>query len=253
MPVDRVPKSAFVANMGHELRTPLNAIIGFSELLLDDSANVSPEEQREFLGDILTNARHLLRLINDILDLSKVEAGQMELRSEEFRVAELIDGALDTLRPLAAKKQIRSEVTIDPALTTLKADPGRIKQVLDTLLSNAINFTPEGGRVGVDAYPDRGLAHFVVWDTGIGIEPADQVTIFEEFQQLETTGAERSEGTGLGLALARKFVELHGGRIWVESECGKGSRFTFTLPVAEPAPSTLSTPSGAGTPSSGSR
>lgn len=224
-------KSQFLANMSHELRTPLNAIIGFSELQLDESIALTPEERREFLGNILSSGRHLLRLINDILDLSKVEAGRMELHPEPFFVGETIDGVLNTIRPLAAKKQIGVEVTLDPSLKTLVADPGKVKQILYNLLSNAIKFTPEGGRVGLVASQDGGEARFAIWDTGIGIKPEDQARIFEEFYQVEATAAKPYEGTGLGLALAKKFVELHGGKIWVGSEPGKGSTFTFTLPL----------------------
>ena len=245
-------KSQFLANMSHELRTPLNAIIGFSELQLDESVELTPEERREFLGNILSSGRHLLRLINDILDLSKVEAGRMELHPEEFSIAEIIDGVLSTIRPLAAKKQIGVEVAIDPTLTILVADPGKVKQILYNLLSNAIKFTPPGGTVTVSARvrsEELGVrgqdqtphlspltSHWVeiaVKDTGIGIKPEDQARIFEEFYQVEATAAKQYEGTGLGLALAKKFVELHGGRIWVESEPRKGSTFTFTLPLVE--------------------
>ena len=229
-------KSQFLASMSHELRTPLNAIIGFSEILLDESVGeLTPEERREFLGNILSSGRHLLRLINDILDLSKVEAGRMELRPEEFSIAEVVSGVLNTIKPLAARKQIGVEVAIDSALTTLVADQGKVKQILYNLLSNAIKFTPEKGQVGVRISGGRGEVCFAVWDTGIGIKPEDQARIFEEFHQVEGTAARQYEGTGLGLALAKKFVELHAGRIWVESEPGKGSTFTFTMPLLEPS------------------
>ncbi len=230
-------KSQFLASMSHELRTPMNAIIGFSEILLDESVReLTLEERREFLGNILSSGRHLLRLINDILDLSKVEAGRMEFRPEEFSIAEVINAVLNTIKPLAARKQIGVEVAIDPALTTLVADQGKVKQILYNLLSNAIKFTPENGKVGVRASRGRGEARCAVWDTGIGIRPEDQARIFEEFHQVEATAARQYEGTGLGLTLAKKFVELHGGKIWVESEPGKGSTFTFTLPLLEPSP-----------------
>jgi signal transduction histidine kinase len=228
-------KSEFLANMSHELRTPMNSIIGFSEVLLDESlGELTPEERREFLGNILSSGRHLLTLINDILDLSKVEAGQMELHAEEFSVAEVIRGVLNTIKPLAARKQMGVEEAIDPALLTFVADPGKVKQILYNLLSNAVKFTPEQGWIGVRAARGQGEARFIVWDTGIGITPEDQGRIFEEFQQMETTAARQYEGTGLGLTLAKKFVELHGGRIWVESAPGQGSTFTFTLPLGEP-------------------
>ena len=227
-------KSQFLANMSHELRTPLNSIIGFSEILLDESwGELSAEERREFLGNILSSGRHLLRLINDILDLSKIEAGRIELKPERFAVADMVEGVLATIRPLAAQKQITIDVDVDPALTALVADAGKVKQILYNLLSNAIKFTADGGRAGLRAVRDAQDARFAVSDTGIGIKPEDQARIFEEFQQVETTTARHYEGTGLGLALAKQFVELHGGRIWVESAPGHGSTFTFTLPLPE--------------------
>jgi signal transduction histidine kinase/DNA-binding response OmpR family regulator len=227
-------KSQFLANMSHELRTPLNAIIGFSEILLDESVGeVTRDERNEFLGNILNSGRHLLRLINDILDLSKIEAGRMDLHREEFSVTDVIDGVLNTIRPFAAKKQIGVEVAADATFTTLVADPAKVKQILYNLLSNAIKFTPDGGRVGLKVSRNGGEARFAVWDTGIGIRPEDVERIFEEFQQLEAPLAKQYEGTGLGLALARKFVELHGGKIWVESTPGKGSTFVFTMPLRE--------------------
>jgi len=228
-------KSAFLANMSHELRTPLNSIIGFSEVLLDEALGaLPPEEQREFLGNILSSGRHLLTLINDILDLSKVEAGRMELYPKAFAVAEVISGVLQTIKPLAARKEIGVEEAIEPGLPIVVADPGKVKQILYNLLSNAVKFTPEQGRIGVRAARRHEEVWFVVWDTGIGITPEDLGRIFEEFQQVETTAARQYEGTGLGLTLAQKFVELHGGRIWVESAPGQGSTFTFTLPLVEP-------------------
>ena len=228
-------KSAFLANMSHELRTPLNSIIGFSEVLLDEELGEVPmEEQREFLGNVLSSGRHLLTLINDILDLSKVEAGRMELYPEDCSVIEVIRGVLNTIQPLAARKHLSVEETMDPALPTIVADAGKLKEILYNLLSNAVKFTPAHGRIGVRAVRHPGEAHFTVWDTGIGITPADQGRIFAEFQQVETTAARQYDGTGLGLTLAQKFVELHGGRIWVESTPGQGSTFTFTLPLAEP-------------------
>lgn len=228
-------KSQFLANMSHELRTPLNSIIGFSGILLDDSlGDVGPTERREFQGNILSSGRHLLRLINDILDLSKIEAGRMELTLERFLVADAIDAAVNTVRPLAGRKRIELEIHIDPTLTALVADAAKVKQVLYNLLSNAIKFTPDGGQAGLRMNCHH-EADFAVWDTGIGIKSEDQERIFEEFQQVETTSARQYEGTGLGLALAKKFVELHGGNIRVQSEPGRGSIFSFTLPlVARP-------------------
>jgi len=228
-------KSQFLANMSHELRTPLNAIIGFSEILLNESpVALSPEERREFQEHILSSGRHLLRLINDILDLSKVEAGRMTLQPEPFSVAQTVDEVLTALGPVAAKKRLEVGTSIDPALDVLVADPGKVKQILYNLLSNAVKFTPAGGRLGIRTARDGRDARFTVWDTGIGIPPEAHGQIFEEFQQLQSTAGKEYEGTGLGLALARKFVELHAGRIWLESEPGKGSAFSFVLPDAVP-------------------
>ncbi|MFQ5656777.1 MAG: response regulator [Candidatus Methylomirabilales bacterium] len=233
-------KSEFLANMSHELRTPLNAIIGFSEILLDESlGHLSREERREFLGNIHNSGRHLLGLINDILDLSKIEAGRMEIRPEECPIGEALNGVLNTIKPMATPKNIAIEVTLDPQLSTVSADVVKFKQILYNLLSNAMKFTPEGGNVYVRASAREEWAEFSVRDTGIGIKPEDRERVFQEFQQVEMSAARQYEGTGLGLALAKKFVELHGGRIWVESEVGKGSTFTFTMPLEtarEPAP-----------------
>lgn len=225
-------KSQFLANMSHELRTPLNAIIGFSEVLLGKSTGqqISHEEREEFLGNILGSGKHLLDLINEILDLSKVEAGKVSINLESFSVQEALAEVLHTLQPLAAKKAINIEVTVEPNLTTLRADAVKFRQILFNLLSNAIKFTPEGGEVFVRASKTDAWAEFSVRDTGIGITPENQHRIFEEFLQVQMSAARQFEGTGLGLTLAKRFVELHGGRIWVESEEGKGSIFTFTIP-----------------------
>lgn len=240
-------KSQFLANMSHELRTPLNSIIGFSEVLLDEAfTGLSPAERREFLANILSSGRHLLGLINDILDLSKIEAGRIELIPEALVVAEVVDGVLQTIRPLAAKKRISVDVALDPTLTTLVADPAKVKQILYNLLSNAMKFTPDGGRAGLRVTYDQREVHFAVWDTGIGITHQDQTRIFEEFQQVETSAARPYEGTGLGLSLAKKFVELHGGSIWVESEPGQGSTFSFILPyVTRPSAAVAERPDSA--------
>jgi signal transduction histidine kinase len=225
-------KSQFLANMSHELRTPLNSIIGFSEVLLDDSwGDLTAQERREFLGNILSSGRHLLRLINDILDLSKVEAGRVELVPERIDVRSISESVLNTIRPLALKKLISIDIEIEPSVTTLVADSDKMRQILYNLLSNAIKFTPDGGRVGLHARHELHEARFDIWDTGIGIKPEDQARIFDEFQQVETSTARQYEGTGLGLTLAKRFVEMHGGTIWVESEPGKGSTFAFTIPA----------------------
>ena len=225
-------KSEFLANMSHELRTPLNAIIGFSEVLLDSELYDMPQGQRtQFLENIRRSGHHLLGLINDILDLSKVEAGRMELRRETIQLHELILGCVAIVQPLAYKKRITLDANSRAGDLTIPADPARVKQILYNLLSNAVKFTPEGGRVTVTAEIAESEARVAVQDTGIGITLADQAIIFDEFQQIDQGPARQQEGTGLGLALVRRLVELHGGRVWVESAPGEGSRFTFTLPV----------------------
>jgi GAF domain-containing protein/anti-sigma regulatory factor (Ser/Thr protein kinase) len=224
-------KSEFLANMSHELRTPLNAIIGFSEVLQERLFGELNEKQAEYTDDILTSGRHLLSLINEILDLSKVEAGRMELELATFDLPLAIDNARTFVRERATKHGITLDVAIDERLGEFAGDERKIKQILLNLLSNAVKFTPEGGRIGISARQNNGAVEISVSDTGIGIAPEDQPRIFEEFRQVGTDYAHKSEGTGLGLTLAKKFIELHGGKIWVESEVGKGSTFTFTLPI----------------------
>jgi GAF domain-containing protein/anti-sigma regulatory factor (Ser/Thr protein kinase) len=224
-------KSEFLANMSHELRTPLNAIIGFSEVLGERLFGELNEKQAEYTDDILSSGRHLLSLINEILDLSKVEAGRMELELAQFNLPLAIDNARTFVRERATKHGINLDVTIDERLGEFMGDERKIKQILLNLLSNAVKFTPEGGRIGINARQTDGSVEISVSDTGIGIAPGDQAKIFEEFRQVGTDYAHKTEGTGLGLTLAKKFVELHGGKIWVESEVGKGSKFTFTLPT----------------------
>ena len=223
-------KSEFLANMSHELRTPLNAVIGFSEVLTDRMFGELNEKQDEYLKDIHASGQHLLSLINDILDLSKIEAGRMELEVADFHLPQAIDNALVLVRERALRRSITLEQSIDPRLGEIRGDERKVKQVLLNLLSNAIKFTPEGGRIGVRARPADGSVEVTVADTGVGIAPEDQEAIFEEFRQVGAA-EKKAEGTGLGLALARKFVDLHGGRIWVVSQVGVGSTFTFTLPV----------------------
>src|SRR5919202_6604634 len=216
--------------MSHELRTPLNAIIGFSEVLVERMFGELNDKQEEYLHDILTSGQHLLSLINDILDLSKVEAGRMELEVGSFSLREALENGLTMLKERAGRHGIVLGLEIDPDLDEIEADERKVKQVVFNLLSNAVKFTPEGGRVDVTAQPVDGAVQIAVRDTGVGIAPEDLEHVFEEFRQ---TGAGRaqSEGTGLGLPLAKRFVELHGGRMWVESEVGVGSTFTFTLPL----------------------
>jgi GAF domain-containing protein len=223
-------KSEFLANMSHELRTPLNAIIGFSEVLSERMFGELNEKQEEYLKDIHASGQHLLSLINDILDLSKIEAGRMELELADFNLPQAIENALVLVRERAQRRGITLEQSIDPRLGEMQGDERKIKQVLLNLLSNAIKFTPEGGRVGVRAEPVDEHVEVAVSDTGVGIASQDHEAVFEEFRQVGAA-EKRSEGTGLGLALARKFIELHGGRIWLKSQVGVGSTFTFTLPV----------------------
>jgi len=223
-------KSEFLANMSHELRTPLNAIIGFSEVLLERMFGELNEKQDEYLQDIFASGRHLLSLINDILDLSKIEAGKMELELTRFDLPAAMDNALTLVKGRAANHGIALHLDADPRIGEIVADERKVKQVLVNLLSNAVKFTPENGRVEVRAVPADGRVEIAVSDTGVGIALEDQEAIFEEFRQVGTDYARKREGTGLGLALTRRIVELHGGRIRVESEIGKGSTFTFSIP-----------------------
>jgi len=224
-------KSEFLANMSHELRTPLNAISGFSQVLRRGLVGEINEKQSEYLDDVLTASRHLLSLIDDVLDLAKVEAGQIELRVAPFYLFDVLEGGAVVVRERATRGEVRVSVTSDPGITTVVGDERRIKQVIFNLLSNAVKFTPAGGEVSVSAGRVDGEIRVSVRDTGPGIPPEDQERIFEEFQQAEA-GKEQREGTGLGLALSKRLVELHNGRIWVESIPGSGSTFTFTLPQA---------------------
>jgi len=223
-------KSEFLANMSHELRTPLNAIIGFSEVRGERMFGELNEKQDEYLKDIHASGQHLLSLINDILDLSKIEAGRMELELTDFDLPTAIDNALMLVRERAGRRGITLQMRVDSQLGQIRADERKVRQIVLNLLSNAIKFTPEGGRIEVLAAPKNGFVEVSVSDTGVGIAPEDQETVFEEFRQVGTA-AKKVEGTGLGLTLCRKFVELHGGKIWVESELGAGSTFTFTLPL----------------------
>jgi len=224
-------KSEFLASMSHELRTPLNAIIGFSEVLAERMFGEINDKQAEYLADILESGRHLLSLINDILDLSKIEAGRMELELSEFSLPGAIDNTLTLVRERAQRREIRLDRTIDESVGKVHADERKLKQVLLNLLSNALKFTPEGGRIDVRAVLRDGMIEISVTDTGVGIAPDDQATVFEEFRQVGSA-ARKVEGTGLGLAISRKFIELHGGSIWVRSQVGTGSTFAFTLPLA---------------------
>jgi len=225
-------KSRFLAGMSHELRTPLNAIIGFSELMLDGMTGNLNDDQRDCLNDILHGGRHLLGMINNVLDLSKVEAGKMKLELESVDIAEVAGEAVQTVRSLITEKGHRLEVNVAPNLPHVWADGSRTLQVLINLLGNAIKFTPPDGKITVSASSLGSKCLISVSDNGPGIRADDQEKVFDAFAQAEAPGEEVKEGTGLGLKLCRQFVELMGGQIWVESEYGKGSTFSFTLPVA---------------------
>ena len=226
-------KSRFLASMSHELRTPLNAIIGFSDVLRQGMFGELNERQADYVADINSAGQHQLALINDILDLSKVEAGRMELERREFSFREAVSSAVAMLREAATRRQVSLATEVDPAIDTLVADERKVKQVLVNLLTNAVKFTRPGGRIHIRAERRAGELVVSVVDEGPGVAAEDRERIFEEFAQAGGTRAE--EGTGLGLTITKKLVELHGGRIWVESEVGKGSTFLFTLPVAPPA------------------
>ena len=225
-------KSEFLANMSHELRTPLNAIIGFAALIHGAKAGPISEQQKEYLGDILSSSRHLLQLINDVLDLAKVESGKMEFHIESINLGKLVVEVRDTLRGLAAEKRITIDLALDPVLTMANLDPAKFKQVLFNYLSNAIKFTPEGGKVVIRTDPDGDDAfRLEVEDTGIGIRPEDLGRLFREFQQLDASTAKKHAGTGLGLVLTKRIVEAQRGTVSVESVFGKGSIFGAILPL----------------------
>jgi signal transduction histidine kinase len=223
-------KSEFLANMSHELRTPLNAIIGFSDVLLQRYFGELNPKQDEYVRDILSSGKHQLALVNDILDLSKVEAGRMELDVTQFSLAALVADASALLRERATQKGVRLIVATDETLGSIDADERKIKQVLLNLLMNAIKFTPSGGTITVSGSRTTAHVSISVADTGVGVALLDQSRIFEEFRQAANTASGTSQGTGLGLSLARRFIELHGGTISVVSALGRGSTFVFVLP-----------------------
>jgi len=223
-------KNEFLASMSHELRTPLHTIIGFSELLTEQLEGPLGEKQQRFVGHILQDARHLLELINEILDISKIESGRLELKRESFDFSQCVEEVLAGIRHQAATKNITLE-NKNRFHDSLHADRLRVKEVLYNLLSNAVKFTPEGGRVWVEGYSEGGMLHVSVCDTGIGIPEQEHPSIFEKFYQVgDTTGGVR-EGTGLGLPITKHLVELHGGAINVESRPGQGSSFRLTFPL----------------------
>jgi signal transduction histidine kinase len=226
-------KSEFLANMSHELRTPLNAIIGFSQVLRQRLFGEINEKQDEYLDDILSSGNHLLSLINDVLDLSKVEAGQVELEVAPFSLREVLERGVVMVRERAVNNGVHLSLELAPDVDVLRGDERRLRQVVFNLLSNAVKFTPAGGSVNVSTARVEHEVYVSVTDTGPGIALADQERIFDEFQQTDV-GVQHGEGTGLGLALSKRLVELHGGRIWVESALGRGSSFVVAMPSEEP-------------------
>jgi len=225
-------KSEFLAHMSHELRTPLNVIIGFSELMLDGVPGKVSKEQRQCLSDVLGSGQHLLGLINDILDLSKVESGKMELRLGDIALPGVIESLKSEITPMLVTRKQSLEVNVEGGLPLVRADKAKVRQVLLNLLSNSTKFTPDGGKLRVEAFRENNWCRVSVIDNGIGIKKRDQKRIFDPFCQLESSLSKEEGGTGLGLTIAKQIIEKHGGRIWVESEYRKGSRFIFTLPLA---------------------
>uniref|UniRef100_UPI00351BF954 sensor histidine kinase n=1 Tax=Methanomethylovorans sp. TaxID=2758717 RepID=UPI00351BF954 len=226
-------KDEFLATMSHELRTPLNSIIGFSEILLGGMFGSLNEKQTSYVNYVLISGKHLLNLINDILDLSKVEAGKMELDCEQFYLSDAIAEIKTIISPLAIKKNIHLDIRIDPQLGMIDADKIKFKQILYNLISNAIKFTGEKGSVTIEAQRSGDLVQVSINDTGIGIAKNDMDKLFQPFKQLNPCLNREYEGTGLGLALVKKFVEMHGGKIRVESKVGEGSIFTFVIPLEQ--------------------
>ena len=238
-------KSQFLASMSHELRTPLNAILGFSELLSRETPIIKTDKYKRWTEHIVHGGKHLLQLVNDVLDLSKIEAGHIELTLENFAVEAAIPEVLSNIRQLAMTKKIQVDVQSEPGVTVY-ADRIRFKQILYNLLSNAVKFTPGGGSITLSVTRDDRLAHISVTDTGIGIRPEDQKVVFDEFRQVGKTTRGVTEGTGLGLAITKRLVERQSGTIALSSELGKGSKFTFTLPLSQQATETQPTTSSTG-------
>ncbi len=239
--LDRVNKlkSEFLASMSHELRTPLHTIIGFAELLGEELEGPLNEKQKRFLGHVHQDSQHLLELINDILDLSKIEAGQMELHPESFDASGVVAEAVNGILPMAVARGIAVENQVSRE-TIVKADRVRFREILTNLLSNAVKFTPEGGNVRIERRPAPfGMVGFCVADTGVGIAPEDHEAVFDKFRQVGSTTRGVREGTGLGLAIVKSFVDMHGGTISLDSAPGKGSRVTFTVPAGDSSPPTV--------------
>jgi signal transduction histidine kinase len=237
-------KSEFLASMSHELRTPLHTIIGFSDLLSEEWEGQLNENQRRFVQHIQKDARHLLELINDILDLSKIEAGRLKLNPESFDLSSALSEVLSSARPLASQKMIQIEDRTTQGIS-VTADRIRFKEILYNLFSNAVKFTNERGSIWVDAAVADGLLVMSITDTGIGIPPEEHESVFRTFHQVGSTTRGLREGTGLGLAITKRLVEQHGGRIAIASEVNKGSRFTFTLPLTGPPGFQTGQPAGA--------
>jgi signal transduction histidine kinase/CheY-like chemotaxis protein len=227
-------KSAFLANMSHELRTPLNSIIGFSDLMMRVTEPSKNAEQSKYLKSISESGRHLLGLISDILDVAKVEAGTITLQTEAVNVSQIVRHSFELIRSVAMKSDLTLIEDV-PDMGCVLSDPQRLRQIMYNLLSNACKFTRPRGKIGVDVTRSDQDIHVTVWDTGIGIKEEDQERVFGEFQQVESEYNRRFQGTGLGLSITRKLVELHGGKLWLNSLPDFGSRFTFSLPVAKSA------------------
>ena len=223
-------KSQFLANMSHELRTPLNAILGYTELIADGAYGEPSEKMLEVFKRLEINGKHLLGLINDVLDLSKIEAGQLELELSDYSLEDIAQVVRSTLEPLAADKRLAFKVEMPARLPPGHGDGRRLTQVLINLVGNAIKFT-DAGEVAIKAEANDGAFYVSVRDTGPGISAADQTKLFQEFQQADNAITKKKGGTGLGLAISKRIIEMHGGRIWVESQPGQGSTFAFTLPI----------------------
>jgi signal transduction histidine kinase len=223
-------KSQFLANMSHELRTPLNAVLGYTELILDNIYGDMPQRMRGVLERVQSNGKHLLGLINDVLDLSKIEAGQLTLSLDDYSIKDVVQNVVTAIEPLATGKNLALEVKLPNDLPTAHGDQRRLTQVLFNLVGNAIKFT-DSGEVAIEAAASNGAYTLSVRDTGPGIDPADQSKIFEEFRQADSSSTKSKSGTGLGLSIAKRIVAMHGGRIWVESSLGRGSTFFIKVPV----------------------
>jgi signal transduction histidine kinase len=224
-------KSQFLANMSHELRTPLNAILGYTELIIDGIYGDTPDRMRGVLDRVQSNGKHLLGLINDVLDLSKIEAGELALSLADYSIKDVVHNVFGAVESLATEKRLALKIDLPTSLPTAHGDERRLTQVLLNLVGNAIKFT-DNGEVAIKAAAANGSYTLSVHDTGPGISHSDQSKIFEEFQQADSSATKKKAGTGLGLSISKRIVEMHGGRLWVESEVGQGSTFFVTVPVS---------------------